>query len=154
MKPVHSTHGSNRGFTLIEVMIAVAIVGILVTIALPSYRDYVIRGQLVDGTNGLASMRAEMERHFQDNRTYATVTGTPTFTTPCARAVAQRTFNNFVVDCSVAPTATAYTLRATGSGPVANFVFTVTAQDGRTTTAPTGWGDSSTCWVTRRGMTC
>ncbi|MBA3598224.1 MAG: prepilin-type N-terminal cleavage/methylation domain-containing protein [Methylibium sp.] len=154
MKPVHRTHGSNRGFTLIEVMIAVAIVGILVTIALPSYRDYIIRGQLVDGSNGLASMRAEMERHFQDNRTFATVTGTPTFTTPCAQPVAQRTFNNFVVDCSVTPTPTAYTLRATGSGPVAGFVFTVTQQDVRATTAPTGWGNSTSCWVLRRGQTC
>lgn len=154
MKLLNTERGSLRGFTLIEVMIAVAIVGILVTIALPSYRDHVIRAQLVDGTNGLAAMRAEMERHFQDNRTFATVTGTPTFTTPCARAVAQRTFGSFVVDCSAGPAATTYTLRATGSGPVNAFVFTVNEQNGRTTTAPTGWGNSTSCWVLKRGQTC
>ncbi|MBA3624367.1 MAG: prepilin-type N-terminal cleavage/methylation domain-containing protein [Methylibium sp.] len=154
MNSFHSTHRRHQGFTLIEVMIAVAIVGILVTIALPSYRDYVIRGQLVDGTNGLASMRAEMERHFQDNRTYATVAGTPTFTTPCARPAAERTFGNFVVDCSAGPAATTYMLRATGSGPVVSFVFRVNERDERQTSAPTGWGDSATCWVLRRGQSC
>src|SRR5688572_17819740 len=72
----------SQGFTLIEVMITVAIIGILAAVALPSYRDYVLRGQVVDATSGLAAMRADMERHYQDNRTYASV-GT-TFITPCA----------------------------------------------------------------------
>lgn len=134
-------------------MIAVAVIGILVTIALPSYRDYITRGHLVDATTGLASMRVEMERHFQDNRTYATVPGTPAFTTPCAGPPARRTFNNFVVDCP-APTPTTYILRATGAGPVAGFMLTVNDQDQRGTTAPTGWGNSTTCWVLKRGMTC
>ena len=52
-----------RGFTLIEVMVTVAIVGILSMIAYPSYRDYVLRGHLVDATNGLSTVRAQMERH-------------------------------------------------------------------------------------------
>ncbi len=77
----HSANARHRprGFTLIELMITVAIVAILAAIALPSYRDYILRGQVVDATNGLAGMRADMERFFQDNRTYAT---TGTFTTP------------------------------------------------------------------------
>ncbi len=142
------------GFTLIEVMIVVAIIGILATIAYPSYRDYIIRGQLVDATNGLASTRADMERHFQDNRTYVTVGA---FTTPCATA---RNFgDNFTVDCAAAPTATAYTLRAVGSGPMAGFTFTVTQADVRGTTAPAGWlpGGATTCatrWILKRGQAC
>ena len=43
-------------------MITVAIVAILASIALPSYRDYILRGQLVDATNLLSAGRANMER--------------------------------------------------------------------------------------------
>lgn len=137
------------GFTLIEVMIVVAIIGILAAVAYPSYRDYIIRGQLVDGVNELASMRADMERHFQDNRTYLDVAGPPAFPAPCATA---RVVRNFTVDCS-ARTATTYTLRSVGSGPVANFGFTVDqAGNQATTTTVTGWTTGGACWLTRKGQ--
>jgi type IV pilus assembly protein PilE len=143
----------SRGFTLIELMIAVAIVGILVGVAQPNYREFVIRGHLADSSNGLALMRAQMERHYQDNRTYATA---GTFTTPCASTdAAPRTFNNFVVTCSGTPTATAFTLTATGSGPVAGFAFTINQSDVRaTTSAPAGWNTCATKWLTKKGSTC
>lgn len=140
-----------RGFTLIELMMAVAIVGILVAVAYPSYRDYIVRGQLVDATNGLATMRANMERHFLDNRTYQTVGA---FTAPCAAAASTRTFGDFVVGCS-ALAANSYTLAATGSGTLAAFTFTVNEQDARATTAaPAGWGTCATKWILKKGQAC
>ena len=144
---------ARRGFTLIEVMIAVAIVGILTALAYPSYRDYITRGALVDATNGLSTIRAQMERHFQDNRSYTTV---GTFVTPCASTDANtRTFGRFVVSCSAAPTATAFTLQAVGSGNVNGFTYTITQADVRATSAaPSGWSTSTACWLTRKGQTC
>jgi len=144
---------ANRGFTLIEVMMAVAIVGILTAIALPNYRNHIVRGALTDAVNGLATMRAQMERHFQDNRSYAT---TGTFTTPCASADAStRTFGNFVISCLGTPTATAFSLQALGSGNVNGFTFTINQSDVRATTAaPSGWTTCATGWMTRRGQTC
>lgn len=50
-----------RGFSLLELMIAVAIAGILASVALPSYTSYVIRSKLVDMTDGIAAMSANME---------------------------------------------------------------------------------------------
>lgn len=152
--PTHAgrTRRGPRGFTLIELMVTVAIVGILAGIAYPNYRDYVMRGHVADATNGLSTIRAQMERHFQDNRTYATVGA---FTTPCAAPPATRTFGNFVVTCSGAPTATTFTLAATGSGPVNGFTYTITETDARaTTSAGPGWATCPTRWITRRGMAC
>ena len=147
-----SRRAASAGFTLIEVMITVAIIGILSMVALPSYRDYILRGQLTDASNALATVRAQMERHFQDNRSYATV---GTFTTPCAAAAATRTFNLFVVSCSGTPTATAFTLQAVGSGNVNGFTFTITEADVRATTAaPTGWNTCATGWMLKRGQAC
>lgn len=149
MKPSFSRAASARGFTLIELMITVAIVAILASVAYPSYRDYVLRGHLTDGINGLAAVRANMERHFQDNRTYATVGA---FTTPCATAT---TFGTFTVSCSGVPDGTTFTVQAVGSGPSSGFTYTVNQLDVRATTAaPAGWGTCATQWITKKGQTC
>lgn len=138
------------GFTLIEVMITVAIVAILAAVALPSYRDYVIRGRLVDATNTLSATRARMEQFYQDNRTY--VGG------PCATS---QSVKEFTVVCdatvpAIVPTAALFTIRATGSGSTNGFVFTIDQNGTQSTTAlPTGWGTAPfTCWVMRKGDTC
>jgi prepilin-type N-terminal cleavage/methylation domain-containing protein len=141
-----------RGFTLIEVMVTVAIVAILASIAYPSYRDYVLRGRIVDATNGLSMMRANMERYFQDNRTYLS---TGSYTSPCLVASTLRVVGTFTLSCDGtygAVTATTYTLVATGSNATASFVFTVDQANNRATVGvPTGWTTCSTDWVSRRG---
>jgi type IV pilus assembly protein PilE len=142
---------ATKGFTLIEVMIVVAIIGILAAIAYPSYREYVIRGRLVDATNGLSEMRARMERHFQDNRSYMTVGA---FQTPCAVA---QTYGDFVVTCGAGPTATTYRLDATANAGtvVDGFRFTVNELDQRATAAaPAGWTVCATRWITKKGVPC
>jgi len=59
-----------RGFTLIELMIVVAIAAILASVVLPMYRTYVQRGRIIDATSRLSDFRVRMEQYYMDNRTY------------------------------------------------------------------------------------
>ena len=80
------------GFTLIEVMIVVAIVAILAAVAMPAYNEYVMRGRLSDAHAGLMTKRVELEQFFQDNRTYVgydcTSNGTANFSFSCTTQTA------------------------------------------------------------------
>ncbi len=61
----------SKGFTLIEVMIVVAIIGILAAIAYPSYDEYVKRGNRVEGQAFLNDAAARQERYYAQNYKYA-----------------------------------------------------------------------------------
>lgn len=55
-----------QGFTLIELMIVVAIIGILAAIAIPAYQDYTIRAQVSEGLNLSAGAKAAVTEFYQD----------------------------------------------------------------------------------------
>lgn len=67
---------TQSGFTLIELMITVAIVGILAAIALPSYQDSVRKSRRADAKSALLGLANAMERHFTVNNTYCDAGGT------------------------------------------------------------------------------
>jgi len=132
-----------RGFTLTELMIAVATLGVLATIAVPSYLDYLQRGRLMEAFSTLSSYSLALEQYYQDNRTYV---GGCTSRPP--------TSANFTYACTLG--ATTYTLVATGATSiVSGFVFTLDQAGSRATTgAPDGWTASAACWVARRSGPC
>lgn len=134
-----------RGFTLIEVMITVAIVGILTAVALPAYNDYVTRGRLSEAFTVLGAAQPAAEQYWANNRKYTDFDTLPTF--PAASA-------NFTYTLSNA-TANSYTLTATGIGKLSGFVYTVNQNGVRATTgSPTGWGTNAECWVDHKGGKC
>ena len=62
---------AREGYTIIELMIVVAIIGVLAAIAFPSYDAYVMRGKRVEGRNALMDAAAREERYYSDNNQYA-----------------------------------------------------------------------------------
>ncbi|MSQ72959.1 MAG: prepilin-type N-terminal cleavage/methylation domain-containing protein [Betaproteobacteria bacterium] len=157
-----------QGFTLIEIMITVAIVGIIAAVALPSYNDYITRSKITEATAQLSDLRVKMEQWFQDNRSYKNAaatgcgaimpvsytTGTPTgpvkyFTYTCA-----------------APTTQTYTISATGSVAGAGgdtsmngFLYTITETNVRASVmsgaaSTKGWTSNANCWVVKKPSSC
>lgn len=125
-----------RGFTLIELMITVAVLAILLSIAIPSYREYVRRGAVAGAIEALAAGRVVAEQYFLDNRDYDEM--------PCPADT-----RNFTIECD--SDEDSYTITATGDGSMDEFVYTINEANLRTTEGP--WGDAN-CWITRKGEGC
>jgi type IV pilus assembly protein PilE len=67
-----------KGFSLIELMIVVAVIGILAAVAYPAYQDYVIRSKRGDAMNSLASVRIAQEKYRANNSAFASALSTLT----------------------------------------------------------------------------
>lgn len=138
------------GFTLLEMMVTVAIIGILAAVAIPSYRDYTIRGKIPQATNTLATLRVQLEQYYQDNRTYVGACAANTVAPLPAS-------DDFTYSCPTL-TDTTFTVQAAGvsSKAMNGFTYTIDQSNSRRTTSlPSGWGTAPVeCWVTKKGGAC
>ncbi len=66
----HSGQARARGFTLVELMVTVAIAAILLSLAVPAYREYLRRGAVAEAVAAIGQGRVVAEQFFLDNRTY------------------------------------------------------------------------------------
>lgn len=142
----------DSGFSLIELLIVIAIIGILTAIAVPAYGGYVMRSRLVEAFSGLGSAQTSAEDYWSSNHTYVDFdkvdASHPRRLPPNS--------SNFTFTLSN-PSDSAYTVTATGNtgSPVAGFTFTIDQNGNRATTAaPTGYGTSTSCWIDRKGGQC
>jgi type IV pilus assembly protein PilE len=145
-----------RGFTLIEIMIVVAIIAILAAIALPQYTQYVTKARINEAIAGLSDGRVKMEQYFQDNRAYpGSCVVQPT--APGPNQVQLQLLQNFDLTCDQLG-ANTYRVTATGKNSMAGFTYTVDQLNNRTsamdgTGASAGW-TGNTCWVIRKSGEC
>lgn len=134
-----------RGFTLIELMITVAVIAILAAVAFPAYTNYIQRGKITEATSSLSELRLRAEKWFSDNRTYVGFN----------QAIQNAKYFGYA--CNPV-TATAFTCTATGvaNQGMTGFVYTINESNVRTSTFTglSGWNNSASCWVTKKGESC
>lgn len=140
-----------RGFTLIELMVTVAIVGILAAFAIPQYSEYVRRGNLPEAFSRLGDFRIKLEQFYQNNRNYGTGAcgndGSSNLIDFNANA------SKFTVSCALSGAGAnvdqAYTLTATGTGAAAGHVYTLDSNNSKGTTTFKGAASTKACWLTK-----
>ena len=143
-----------RGFTIIELLIVIAVIAILAAVALPAYNDYVQRSKLVEAFSALSDFRVRMEQFYQDNRKYdgAGLNG-------CGAAAPNSKYFTFVCAPNAVIPSQTYTITATGvaNEGLTNFVYTLNENNVRaTSTLGLGWNGAPNpaCWVRRKDGSC
>ena len=147
---------SMAGFTLLELMITVAIVGILAAIAVPMYGDAVTRSKIIGATTRMGDVRTQMEKFFMDNRTFLNGALCGVEATTIAAYNADPA-SNFTMTCPL-PTATTYTIQVDGIAAkgMGGFTYSVDQASAKLTAGvPAGWaGTGNNCWVLRKDGSC
>lgn len=132
---------NQQGFSLVEMMVVVAIIGIVTAIAMPAYQDYVLTGNATEATANLANCRVQAEQYFQDNFTYVGYVCAPTDAKYFSYSISNQS-------------ATTYTLVATGNTAqnMSNFQFSVDQNNAKTSVFKGTAGN--TCWLTSASGSC
>jgi len=145
------------GFTIIEIMIVVAIVGLLAAVALPAYGDYIRRGQLPEAFAGMSDLRVKMEQYYQDNRNYGSAqcadAGPPSWSQGNGTLNYQGA-QFFGFTCALTGGGQGYTITANGtSGRAIGHTYTINHSNQRGTTLFKNTAVTNACWLSR-GSEC
>ncbi len=148
MHPVGAATGRSRGFTLVELMVTVAIIGVLASIAWPSYNQSVMHSRRTDAVQSMSYYRQALERCYSQNFSYLNAAGTPCPAAPGVAVVSTDGYYNV----TFAILQTSYLITAVPIGVQVNDlqcqVMTIN-QTGQTTAVNSVAANTTlTCWGT------
>lgn len=135
-----------QGLTLVEVMVTVALLGIIAAVALPNYSAYMTNSRVPPGLEQLASTATRLEQFYQDFGTYGAST--------CGNGLAMPTPTNYKqLSCTLKSSGQGFDLVAEGDGKLAGYKYTVDHRGVRRTLSHPKGVPSSSCWSVK-GTVC
>jgi type IV pilus assembly protein PilA len=142
-----------QGFTLIELMIVVAIIGILAAIAIPAYQDYTVRSKVTEGLSIADASKVAVAEGFQSNDTAGIITA-------AAQLVANPIVTKYVTGVKIGNAAGTFgmiTVTFGSPAQIAGKTLTLTPEIGKVllvsgATGPIDWACASTTQTTANGL--
>lgn len=144
---------AEQGFTLIELMIAVVVIGILSAVAIPNYRSYVQKAERTAAKGVMLNISQTEERYYTNNGTYVAVAAAPAATTSgfqnySGSSVATMKYSISVAAGSIANTSAALTdaYTITGTPVTTDALCGILKLDSTGAKAASGTGGVAQCW--------
>lgn len=143
------SHKINKGLTLIELIIAIAILSLIVSLGYPSYAHHVQRAKITDATTMLSELQLRSAQQFQDDHTYINADN------QCVVAAPSNEY--FTFTCTATASAYLWTIQSkagSGLGSANDYVFSIDHNGNKTTNRFSGTAVSKNCWILKLSANC
>lgn len=143
-----------NGFTLIEIMIAVAIIGILTTVSLPIFKNYRERAVISEGLSFMKRAEQIINQYYQDNRTFGAAGSSNNVCSTNKMLTITRDLPDYRggINCNVTNSGNSISITARSSS---GWTFSLDEQGNKSMTSTAqGYGSPPNCWIKNTDLSC